>query len=149
RAWPWLVAHLAAFALFAELTAYILEGGFAHSTAQPLWVAFWLGTATATTFFWAATACPPDVLLAVLWRARALVVVGGVVGTMAWGAGLVTEGWWDPLREATMHVVAAMVHVIAADAVFVPEELIVGTHRFWVRIASTCAGYEGIGLIWV
>src|SRR5690606_6734060 len=24
-----------------------------------------------------------------------------------------------------------------------------GTHRFWVRIASTCAGYEGIGLIWV
>jgi exosortase E/protease (VPEID-CTERM system) len=42
-----------------------------------------------------------------------------------------------------------MVHLIAADAVFVPEELIVGTERFYVRIASACAGYEGIGLIWV
>lgn len=149
RVWPWLVAHLVGFAIFAELTAYILEGGFAHSTIQPLWVTVWLVAAAATAFFWAASACPPDVLLGVLWRARALVAVGVVVGTMGWGAGLITEGWWDPLREATMNLVAAMVHVMAADAVFVPEELIVGTHRFWVRIASTCAGYEGIGLIWV
>jgi exosortase E/protease (VPEID-CTERM system) len=149
RMWPWLVAHLVAFAAFAELTAFILEGGFAHSTIQPLWVTLWLVAAAATTFFWAASACPPDVLLAVLWRARGLLVVGVVVGTMGWGAGLITEGWWDPLREATMNVVAAMVHMMAADAVFVPEELIVGTQRFWVRIASTCAGYEGIGLIWV
>ena len=149
RVWPWLVAHLVGFAVFAALTAFILEGGFAHSNAQPLWVTLWLVAAAATTFFWAASACPPDVLLAVLWRARGLLVVGGVVGTMGWGAGLITEGWWDPLREATMNLVAAMVHVMAADAVFVPEELIVGTQRFWVRIASTCAGYEGIGLIWV
>lgn len=149
RMWPYLLAHLAAFVVFAQLTAFILEGGFSTSTVQPLWVGLWFATAATASFFWAASACPPRVLLAVLWRARALVLIGGLVGTMAWAAGLITEGWWDPLREATMSVVAAMVHVMAADAVFVPEELIVGTERFWVRVASTCAGYEGIGLIWV
>jgi exosortase E/protease (VPEID-CTERM system) len=89
------------------------------------------------------------VLAAVAWRARAAVLVMIVVGAMAWAAGLITEGWWDPLRHATMNLVAALVHLMAPDAVFVPDELVVGTQRFWVRILSECAGYEGIGLIWV
>jgi exosortase E/protease (VPEID-CTERM system) len=67
---------------------------------------------------------------------------------MAWAAGLITEGWWDPLRHATMVLVAMMVSVIAPDAVFVPGEAVAGTERFWVHISSACAGYEGIGLIW-
>ncbi len=149
RAWPWFVAHLGAFVLFVQLTAFILEGGFAHSTIQWLWVALWLGTAAAATFFWAASVCPPQVLLAVLWRARPFVLIGGVVGTMAWVAGLITEGWWDPLQAATMNLVALLVYVIAPDMVFVPDERIVGTQRFYVHIANTCSGYEGIGLIWV
>ncbi len=149
RAWPYLVAHLAAFTVFAELTAFILEGGFAASTVRPLWITAWLATAAATALCWAACLCAPRVLLAVAWRARALVVIVALVGAIAWAAGLVTEGWWDPLRDATMKLVAAMVHLIASDAVFVPENLVVGTQRFWVRILSECAGYEGIGLIWV
>lgn len=149
RTWPWFVAHLGTFVLFVQLTAFILEGGFAHSTIQWAWVALWLGTAAAATFFWTASVCPPHVLLAVLWRARPLVVIGGIVGTMAWAAGLITEGWWDPLQAATMNVVALLVYAISPDMVFVPDERIVGTERFYVHIANTCAGYEGIGLIWV
>lgn len=149
RAWPWLVGHLAAFVVFTQLTAYILEGGFVHSPYQWMWAALWVLTAGAASFLWVASVCPPRVFLSVLWQARALVTVGIVVGTMGWAAGLITEGWWDPLRDATMNLVAGMVHLIASDAVFVPEELIVGTERFYVRIASACAGYEGIGLIWV
>lgn len=149
RAWPYLLAHLAAFVAFASLTAFILEGDFAHSTARPLWVAAWLATAATAAVFWAASLCAPRVLLGVAWRARPAIAVMVVVGGMAWAAGLITEGWWDPLRHATMNLVAGLVHLMAPDAVFVPEELIVGTRRFWVRILSVCAGYEGIGLIWV
>jgi exosortase E/protease (VPEID-CTERM system) len=149
RAWPYLVAHLTCFALFARLTAFLLEGDFATSTAKPLWAALWLAAAAATAVFWAASLCAPSVLAAVAWRARGLIAIGVVVGFMAWAAGLITEGFWDPLQQATMNVVAAMVHLIAADAVFVPDELAVGTQRFWVQIAPVCAGYEGIGLIWV
>jgi exosortase E/protease (VPEID-CTERM system) len=149
RAWPYVGAHLAAFALFVGITAYILEGGFTTSTIQPVWVGVWLATAAAAALLWAASVCAPRVLVAVVWRARAMVLAIAAVGVMAWGAGLITEGWWDPLRHATMNVVAAMVHVMASDAIFLPEELVVGTQRFWVRILSECAGYEGIGLIWV
>jgi exosortase E/protease (VPEID-CTERM system) len=149
RAWPYLLAHLTTFTLFAWLTAFILEGNFARSADRPLWVACWLGAAGAAAVFWAATLCAPRVLVTLAWRARALVAVMALVGAMAWAAGLITEGWWDPLRDATMNLVAGMVHLIAADAVFVPEQLIVGTERFSVRILSACAGYEGIGLIWV
>jgi exosortase E/protease (VPEID-CTERM system) len=149
RPWPYLLAHLTAFAIFARLTAFILEGGFTTSTIRPLWVALWLAAAGAVAATWAASLCAPRVFLAVAWRARALVVLAVLVGGMAWAAGLVTEGLWDPLRQATMNLVALMVQAIAPDAVFVPEQLIVGTQRFWVRILSECAGYEGIGLIWV
>ncbi len=148
RPWPFVVGHLAAFAIFAGLTAYLLEGDFATSEVQPMWVALWLATAAAAALCWVASLCAPRVLAAVAWRARALLLAVVVVGTMAWAAGLITEGWWDPLRHATMNLVAAMVAVIAPDAVFVPEELVVGTERFWVRVLSACAGYEGIGLIW-
>ena len=109
RAWPYLLAHLAAFAIFARLTVFILEGGFATSTIQPLWAAFGSPPPPPPRMFWAASLCAPRVLLAVAWRARALVFAVAVVGTMAWAAGLITEGWWDPLRHATMNVVAAMV----------------------------------------
>jgi exosortase E/protease (VPEID-CTERM system) len=149
RAWPYLVAHLASFAVFARLTVFLLEGDFATSTAKPFWVALWLALAAATAIFWAASLCAPALLAAVAWRARGLVAVGVIVGFMAWVAGLITEGFWDPLQQATMNLVAAMVHLIASDAVFVPDQLAVGTQRFWVQIASVCAGYEGIGLIWV
>ena len=149
RAWPYLIVHLATFAVFARLTAFMLEGGFATSHVKPLWAALWLATAAASFVLWAGALCDPRVIAGVAWRARALLPVIAVVGAMAWGAGLITEGWWDPLRDATMNAVAAMVAAIFPDAVFVPEQLLVGTERFWVRIASVCAGYEGIGLIWV
>ncbi len=149
RAWPYLLAHLASFTLFACITAYILEGGFATSAIRPVWAALWLLTAAAVAFFWLASLADPKMIGIVAWRARGLVLVGVLVGAMAWGAGLITEGFWDPLRHATMNIVAGMVSLIASDAVFVPEKLMVGTQRFWVRILSECAGYEGIGLIWV
>ncbi|MCC6765728.1 MAG: exosortase E/protease, VPEID-CTERM system [Deltaproteobacteria bacterium] len=149
RPWPYLVGHLTAFVIFAWLTAFILEGSFTTSAVKPLWVGVWLATAAAAAAFWAASLMAPRVLLAVLWRARALVVLIAAVGAMAWVAGRITEGLWDPLRHATMNLVAALVHLMAPDPVFVPEDLVVGTERFWVRILSVCAGYEGIGLIWV
>ncbi len=149
RFWPYLVGHLVAFAVFARLTVFILEGAFATSTIQPFWVGVWLAAAGMAALFWAASLFPPRALATIAWRARALVVVIAIVGAMAWAAGLITEGLWDPLRHATMNLVAAMVHLIAPDAIFRPEELVVGTERFWVQILSECAGYEGIGLIWV
>lgn len=149
RAWPYLAAHVVALAVFARLTAFLLEGSFTTSSAKPLWVAVWFAAAGVTAGCWGASLLAPRIWLAVAWRARALALLIALVGAMAWVAGLITQGLWDPLRHATMNLVAAMVHLMAPDPMFAPEDLVVGTERFSVRVLSECAGYEGIGLIWV
>ena len=40
-----------------------------------------------------------------------------------------------------------MLGAIYPDVVIIPERLLVGTPAFRVRIAPTCSGYEGVGLI--
>ena len=50
--WPFLLAHLAGFALFARLTFVILEGSFATATVHWPWIAAWFATARACRAFW-------------------------------------------------------------------------------------------------
>jgi exosortase E/protease (VPEID-CTERM system) len=147
--WPFLVAHLVGFALFAGLTAVILEGGFATSTVRGAWIAAWLTIAIATLACWGLCAFPPRLVAVVARRTGPVLATGVVVGAAAWAAGLVTETWWDPLREWTIALVGAMIRVIAPDPVIDAPNLVVGTERFSVRILSKCSGYEGIGLVWV
>jgi exosortase E/protease (VPEID-CTERM system) len=92
---------------------------------------------------------PPLLLAAVARRTAPMLIVGGGVGAAAWAAGLWTETWWEPLRASTIAAVSALVHLVASDVVVDAPNLVVGTSRFSVRILDACAGYEGIGLIWV
>ena len=147
--WPYLVAHLAAFALFARVTVAIFEGGFAASRAHGAWIASWLATFALMLGTWALTAFPPRALRALARRSGVVLATAFAVGGIAWAAGLVTEAWWVPLRDWTLDLVGAMVAAIAPDPVVDPPNLVVGTERFAVRILRECAGYEGIGLIWV
>ncbi len=147
--WPYLVAHLAACALFARVTAAIFEGGFAGSSAHGAWIAGWLAASAVMLATWGLAAFPPRALVVLVRRSGAMLATAVAVGALAWAAGLVTETWWDPLRSWTIGLVAAMVGAIASDAVVDAPNLVVGTERFAVRILRECAGYEGIGLIWV
>ena len=98
---------------------------------------------------WGLAAFPPRALAVLARRSGAIFATAAGVGGVAWAAGLVTETWWDPLRGWTIGLVAAMVGAIAPDPVVDAPNLVVGTERFAVRILRECAGYEGIGLIWV
>ncbi len=149
RAWPFLLAHLAGFALFARLTFVILEGSFATATVHWPWIAAWFATAVTTLILWVLCVWPPLLLAAVARRTAPMLIVGGGVGVAAWAAGLWTETWWEPLRASTIAAVSALVHLVASDVVVDAPNLVVGTSRFSVRILDACAGYEGIGLIWV
>ena len=147
--WPFVLGHLLVFAVFAWLTGAILEGGATLASAPWAWIAAWLGVAAVSLTLWALAAVPPALLVVLTRRTGAILVTGVVVGGAAWGAGLVTETWWDPLRDWTIGFVGAMVRLIAADAIVDPPRLLVGTERFSVTIFTGCAGYEGIGLVWV
>jgi len=149
RVWPFLVAHLVAFALFARLTAAILEGGFARAAVQWPWIASWLTIGAVTLLLWVLCLWPPRVLAGLTRRTGPLLLAAVGVGLTAWMAGLWTETWWEPLRNSTITLVGVLVHAVASDVVVDAPNLVVGTSRFSVRVLSACAGYEGIGLIWV
>jgi exosortase E/protease (VPEID-CTERM system) len=148
-AWPFIIAHLAAFLTFTWITAMVLEHGRLSESATPeLWATAWVTTGLATVGLWSVAVFPPTVLVALLRRAGTILLAATAIGVAAWGAGQVTADWWYPLRHGTLRVVHAIVGLFG-DAIVEPNDYVVGTRRFTVEISAECSGYEGIGLIWV
>ncbi len=144
--WPLLVGNFAALVAFALLTRAIFEGSASASAAM---VVAWALTGLAVPAFLAAAALPASITPIVLRATGQLLLLAAVVGAAAWGAGTLTAALWEPLRDATLTGVNALLSMIAADALIKPAGFVVGTERFWVTIAPECSGYQGIGMIWV
>ncbi len=153
--WSWwcLVGHLIAYAVFFRVAVFVFAGEIGESTAPGYWVVALVLTGMLTAALWAATALDRDSLRPLARRAGILLPASLLLGTAAWGAGLLTEGWWDgwwdPLRYATLYVVRQGLGSVTDDLVVGPEEFVIGTSRFLVEIHPRCAGYEGIGLMLV
>ncbi len=145
--WP-LLAHLAAFVVFARVTAFVFEGGL-HDAASPGgWALAWIGTGLVALACWAAAAIPPRLWWPLVRGGRGAIGVGVTVGVVAWGLGQLADRFWEPLARGTFLLVDALLRIVFRDPICRPEEFLVGTAAFQVAIAPQCSGYEGIGLIW-
>jgi exosortase E/protease (VPEID-CTERM system) len=148
RLWFPLLAHLAAFALFARVTTLVFDGGL-HDSAYPgVWAIAWFGTGLIVLASWAAAAIEPKLWWALVRGGSGAITVGVAVGFVAWGLGLLTDYFWEPLAHSTFVLVHALLQLVCTDPICRPEEFVVGTPTFQVAIAPQCSGYEGIGLIW-
>jgi exosortase E/protease (VPEID-CTERM system) len=147
--WPWLLAHLLAFAAFYRLTAVVVEGDLAASSTPGLWVAIWLSTGIGAVACCAAAVLSGGAVLTFVHRASRVLLVSAAVGAVALLAGSLTGTAWRPLGRMTLHMVAALVSCVATDAFMDAARMEVGTRRFSVEISPGCSGYESIGLIWV
>lgn len=147
--WPWLLAHLLAFALFFRLTAVVADGDLRASPTPGLWVGIWLVTGIVTVACCAAVAASGRAVLTLIRRASGMLLVSAAVGAVALLAGSFTSAAWRPLSRLTLHLVAALVSFLATDGFVEPAHMLVGTRRFSVEIAPQCSGYESIGMIWV
>jgi exosortase E/protease (VPEID-CTERM system) len=149
--WPWLLAgHLAAFAGFTWLTARLVANDPWASAGGLGWALAWTGVGLLTLALWSAAVFP--VRLWGLLARRDLVAVllaGVVIGAAAWGTSRLTEGFWYPLSRSTLALVEGLLRLTPWDVVCQPDACIVGTPAFRIRVAASCSGYEGIGLIWV
>jgi exosortase E/protease (VPEID-CTERM system) len=154
-AWPFVLGHSAALAGFACLTSAISHGGL-FSTAYPGgWVLAWVAIGAITLGTWVAVLLPRGFVRA-LGRpgaARLLVVV--VVAATAVGTGLAWQRvFWapkdnSPLVRVTYVAVSGLIGLFSSDPVCRPEEAVIGTRGFLVRVAPQCSGIEGMGLILV
>jgi exosortase E/protease (VPEID-CTERM system) len=143
-----LLAHLAAFAAFAWITALVCGGGLVDSPYPAGWIIAWFGTGLITLACWSAAAIPPRMWLPLARGGASAIAAGVAVGFVAWALGQLVEQIWRPLAVSTFVVVHILLRLVFNQTVIEPEHFLVGTPTFQVVIAPECSGYEGIGLIW-
>ena len=151
--WGWtlllVIGHLGSFAALFGLTAAVWEGSLGQSSWAPLWIMAWLAVMTSTLGFWLAAVVP-----AAAWRELTRGGVGALLAAFAFGAvailaGKLTVGLWVPLAGATFWMVKTLLSLGFSGVFANPATQVLGTAGFQVEIAAECAGFEGIGLIWV
>lgn len=144
----WLTAHLASATALALITWLIFEGS-ALSSNPVLSVPAWIATSSATLGFWMLAALPLVGWLRLVetrWRA---LLAGPLLAIAALFLGRWTSSFWDTFHSSTFWAARGVLGLFSSDVICLPDEFKLGTHRFGVEIADACAGYEGIGLIWM
>jgi len=149
RWWFFLAAHLAAFVLFARLTAVLFGGGLAERATPGLWIAAWTVAGAATVAFWAEAMVPASVVMRLVRSAPAVLLGGAAVGAVAYLAGQVTDASWSSLAAMTFWVVERLLRGIMPEVLADPQQYVIGTPGFLVAVRPPCSGYQGIGLLWV
>lgn len=148
RVWPFLAAHLLAYAVAMGITVFVFNAGL--EVERPwLWVAAWAASAACSFFSLVAAVMPKAAVRPVVKPAARALAAGLIVGLPAWLFGFETMMLWRPLSRLTLEVVAFLLQLTGQEVVSNPEELIIGTPTYHVFIAEPCSGYEGIGLITV
>lgn len=149
RSSAWLVANILAWSAFYLLSRLVFEGSVQASGVPGLWVSLWIasGGLTAATLFLAAI--PRKVLQSLVIRRRGSLCAALLIGLGATLIGGATARLWDPLNSWTVAVARQQLSLIFDDVFSLPDERILGTPEFHIRIDYQCSGYEGIGLIWV
>jgi exosortase E/protease (VPEID-CTERM system) len=149
RGWPYVLAHVAAFLVFAALTALVFEGGTRPSLSDFVLGIAWAGMAVLTLLSWFALWVSPKRLRRTLHDKSGVMLGAAAVGLLAWAVGRSADSLWPALSRSTLLVVARLLHLFFSDIVVQPDHLLVGTPRFLVEIAPHCSGFEGIGLLLV
>jgi exosortase E/protease (VPEID-CTERM system) len=145
-AWHFLIAHFATMSAFAFLS-FLLFGG--TPLAGTLLVLAWLaagicGIATGVFF------CIPAKIL------RKLIVSSGNAWLYATAAAVITpligiasHRLWKPATALTFEMVRGLVGLFSSSVIADPINKTIGTQKFVVKIAPSCSGLEGVGLMLV
>ena len=138
---PLWIVHGCSFFLLVTITPRIYGSG--------AWLGGWAIVGVSTGFSALFLALPPKLLLFILRDTWRILLLGIAVGGIAWGAGLLSEGLWNPIGHLTFNGVASLVRLLPGEPIIKSEQMIVGTQDFSVLIAPICAGYQGLGLMLV
>lgn len=140
----YLLFHTLALLAFAWTSAAFFTGSV---RAPEVWALSWLAAGVLTLLFWAVALQPLKQWFVVARSNLTAMACGGVVGTVVWALGFVSEAFWMPLAKVTYACVAALLGLFFTDVVGKPETLELGTSKFAVLVSPQCSGYEGVGLV--
>jgi exosortase E/protease (VPEID-CTERM system) len=147
-----LLVQLVAFGFFERFSSRILEQHLAGVERPLLSIAAWAILGVSTALLGVLLFHPLDRLLAGLRQRAGMLIAGSLLGLCAWGAGyFAAHDLSRPLRMPTLWLAEKLLGLFESNFLvdyvnfdirtFAPEP------GFWVRIASECSGFEGMGLM--
>ncbi len=148
---PWLAlaVHGLVFASFYAASSRLFSESLAQSSSPAFWGAVWLALGCGVVGSWGLVVFRAGALpKALVLSGRVLGAVVGV-GVLAWVAGLITELWWEPLRELTLWGAYGLVRLVTPTAYADPKDFLLGAQDFLVVVGKECSGTQGIGLMMV
>jgi exosortase E/protease (VPEID-CTERM system) len=148
RRWPYLAGHALMYVAFVFVTQRVLGPG-QPDQGKPRWILPWLLTGAAAVLMLLPAATGARTLVAIVRRFAPALAAGVVVGLGAWTAGAATRSLWQPLSRGTLLGTYGLLRLVRSDAFVRTDALVVGLPEFSVEVRTSCAGYEGIGLLLV
>jgi exosortase E/protease (VPEID-CTERM system) len=141
----WFTAHLG-------LLALLILGTRAQATrlnsieAWEGWLLLWITVSFAALATWLFSALPPRFYVRWVARSRSAVLTALGAGLLAYGLGNWMQELWGLLQRSAFQMAATILGLFGEAVVNRPDEFVLGTSRFAVRITAHCSGLEGIGL---
>jgi exosortase E/protease (VPEID-CTERM system) len=141
----WFTAHLALLGLLIlGTTGQAIRLNSVE--AWEGWLLLWILLAVGALTTWLFSALPPRFYVRWTSRSRSALLTAVIVGLAAFALGNWMQDLWGLLQHATFQLVAGILGLLNAAVVNRPDEFVLGTSRFAVRITAHCSGLEGVGL---
>ena len=150
RAFYFLASHLGLSSLLVWLTWRLFEGPSNSSSSNLLpWATAWFSVGCLSLSFWLLAFFPVNGWLRLLGLRWRLLLVSVLISIIAILVGSSMSALWTTFHNSTFWTVRGVLGLFYSDVLCSPDQYLLGTERFGVRIAPQCSGFEGIGLIWV
>jgi exosortase E/protease (VPEID-CTERM system) len=143
----WLAVHLLCVGFAVAWLACGMATGNFTATGSLLW--FLTGTVLlpATAITWSNALVPSTFWLNWLMASPGAFIAGAITAILTRTSNTFIEMLWPPLCRYTFVTVDLILHALQLPVVSDPNQGVLGTTSFAVRIAPACSGLEGIALI--
>lgn len=143
-----LAAHFGSLGLFA-VTSLSVFGNHLPKVNPNLAGAAWIAAAAAAILL-AALAFLPWKFWSGLVRATGFLwLTAGAAAALTLAATSAFRSLWKPASAVTFQLVRLLLRLFVRSIEVQPQQMRIGTHGFFVEIAPSCSGLEGIGLLLV
>ncbi len=143
----WLLVHLIVLVPLVIGTIARRNGYFADPTHPVWWLSIWMILGLAAVVTWGAAAIPGRFWTRWYHRSPREFAVGAGFGAVATALGEYTQLLWAPLQKSTFWAVSVLLSLLGCRADLYPQDAVIRTQTFAVRVGEACSGLEGIGLI--
>jgi exosortase E/protease (VPEID-CTERM system) len=146
---PWgpVVLQVGAFVGFVLFTRHVVSTGLHRGPSATAWLTAWAGAGAGVLALWGWALLPWRGWRELVRRGWTDAVLAVLVVAVAWGASRYTQHLWQNLTDDTLRAVEHVLRLLFADVTVEPENRVIGARGFLVRIAPSCSGYEGFGLV--